>query len=117
MKKNPLNIILTEQLKTKPYFIGDMMWVYTRSILLEIRDLFVDKILNKEQIRLMELSINKQLNQIAELTDALQLYEIHCYITESMDYYLFESVEGEYYEMSANLSYLQKLLCVKIAII
>ncbi len=113
-KKIKLNNEIGELSKVRPYFIEELPWVCVKAIILEIRKLAIEEFLTPSQIKSHCQYVEKTLNTISDMTDAEHLYTIHCYICDLIDWYITVSTNEEEYEMSANLTNLQSLMCVKI---
>jgi hypothetical protein len=112
--KNILVIMISDQMKAPPHYLTTGTWTKVKTVLSEIKELLVDKVLKDSEIDIVKYFIDTRIDDIIENCDTMEISESINYIYGTLDWFLKKSVELEYYRISANIKNLSDKMCVNI---
>ena len=113
-KLNDISKLLNEESRHRPHYISASVWSEMKGIFSDIRSTMVVKIIPQSTINLIEHSIQHQIDMLANIATASELFEVIMHITNLIEYYLDLAVVAEEYEIAENLRKLIDKMSIKV---
>lgn len=116
INKNEVYNIFCEELRHKPHYFLTVEWSAIKSVLCEVKYVFVDRILPKSEMGNIYVFIDASLDRLVEMVKE-NVYEALQHIMDLTNYYMGLCIEMERFESCDNIDKVIKHLFIKIKII
>lgn len=113
-KANFLNTTITDEMKSKPYWMTSELWADLKQVISEFRSLLVDEFLSAVRLRDIYCFIDIGLEGIAKDYAPDIVYDAHKHFYDLVEHYLNMAVKYELYETAQNIIQVQNKFLVKV---